>query len=277
MGMDMNNMDMDSTTDYMPPTWSLITGREATIFGHVVPGLVYAIGALTVALVSYHRANNLPPGKSFMEAHVPEKDKRFLFLFGFWIAAALLPILIWQTTLGLLQKGYFDTSVDNMVIILSFFHVGVLAMLESKGRLPPDSWRRGIALAFFLQTIIMVPHSMMLAHVVQRRFHGILAFSGFGCALMMSHSVYDPTSGMAFIASLALIVLHGAWWITIGFYSCCFDMPLHHITTKFALEILGIAMASAWAVSTLDIPKKENVQGGGSEELSLWRRLQQDN
>ena len=213
-----------------------IPGRTGSFIGHAIAGiLIGGLGAILL-LLSLYRARNLPPNKSFAEQHIPERDPWYLRLLGLVIMIGVPIGMIYD----ILDKedGYDPTALTHCTIYACFFGVGVCAFYESKGRLPPDSHRKAMVFAWIIEGMIWTNHHGSLPPDVS--LHILLGYINFAGAAIVTYSIYNTTSVAPYLAGWGLLVMQGAWLVTIGLYECCINITAHEVINYFALYLVFI-------------------------------------
>jgi hypothetical protein len=150
---------------------------------------------------------------------------------------------------GVLTFGNPFFQLAHETMYFSFFLVGLCAFLESKGKLPLDTHRAALVVAFIASYLMWYSHGTMKVLMADKELHILLSYINLSNAAVTAYSMRFTDSAIAFIASYALLFLQGMWILTAGFYECCYDLPMHEIATYLAAQCLIVTLGVIVAVS----------------------------
>jgi hypothetical protein len=91
---------------------------------------------------------------------------------------------------GLLHSGDFFLQLAHETMYLAFFAVGLVSLLESRGRLPADSWRFAIAVAFLIEGMVFYGHMLEQKNVEQMLHFLMVLLSWFTAASYFASCIY---------------------------------------------------------------------------------------
>lgn len=215
--------------------------------GHAISAAFFLFFGCSVLGFMLKRSMDLPPGRTYCQLYVPETNAILLRQIGWTVIVA--------TSIGILGEGLgavFDSTMPEAgffhqltheTLYLSFGFVGVIALLESKRKVPPDTCRAGMVLALVLNYVMMNAHGNMKRNPTDSIVHIYLAQLHLVNALVMAYSIKYPDSLIAYVTAFGLIVITGLWMLTLGFYACCIDISMHEAGTYFSLEIVLVFFA----------------------------------
>lgn len=195
-----------------------------------------------VLLLALRRARNLPPGKSFAEMHIPERDPIVLRRVSITILIATFFGLAQEIIGGIQNSGRPFSQLAHEVVYFGFFMVGVCGLLESTGRLPPDSHRAALVLAFWGSGLIWHTHGVMKQLPVDQSLHILLAYVNYADAAVVAYSMRFTDSINAFVGGWALMILQATWLLTCGVYECCWDYSMHQVTAFLSGQCMLILL-----------------------------------
>jgi VanZ family protein len=214
--------------------------KTGTTIGHVLASSFFlGIGGWYL-LLNLHRAKNLRPGQSFCDLYVPERDPNVYRIFALAVGFATVVGAMSEGMGGVVTFRDFFFQLLHEALYLSFGFAGLVAYLESKRRVPMDSTRVAMVIALLLFYIMMSAHAAMKPGSIDGSLHTMLAKTCLVNALVGMYSIWNPKSVFAFVLNCTLPVMIGVWMTTLGFYVCCFDVPLHWVETIFCLQLLGV-------------------------------------
>ena len=138
------------------------------------------------------------------------------------------------------HDGCFFQQSFHQTLYISFSFVGFVAVLESSHRLPIDSSRMALSLAFLVEYLLWNGHAIM-QEGVESRIHFLLSQVCLLSSVVFAFSVYRPTSAMAYIVGWATLVLQGMWLFTAGVHAAFVKMEMHMLVVFLCLQILLLA------------------------------------
>jgi len=200
-------------------------------------------------LVALQRCRNLPPGKSFAELHIPERNPVFLKTMSYVVMIATSVGIVFEGMGGLLYMGNFFTQLAHITLYFSYFIVGVCGYFESQGRLAPDTHRAAFVMALIAGFLMWYSHGTMKKLLADQSVHELLGYVNLVNAGVVAYSMRYTDSVFAFLGGFAMLVLQSIWLITAGFYECCYDLPAHEIATYLALQSLIVFLIIALVVA----------------------------
>jgi hypothetical protein len=221
----------------------IMEGREpgfGTLLPHGLVGTVYLIVGVFLLDLTRKRAQGLN-GRKFSDLYIPEQSPLILKRVSSFLVAG--------TVIGTAVEiigGYFFCDhrpffyLIHQTLYLGFFLAGVVLWLESKGRLPRDSGRSAVAMAFALGSILWYDHSMAKQDEVDRKIHSLLALLNAADAFSLAYSIQNPTCMLAYLASFALLICQALWMYTVGLHSCCLEYAADRVIAYFGLQVLAV-------------------------------------
>lgn len=216
---------------------------------HLIPGSLQMIAGGSMLLVCLKRSRKLPPGKSFAELHIPESDPSIIMPMSWMVMSVTLFAILMEGVGAWRNLGDPFAQLPHQVLYFSFFFSGIIAQLEVKRRLPMDSHRAGLSVAFLISFLLLRAHTKMKPLAVDRELHSYLSYISLLTSIVIAYSMRCTDSVLAYIASFSLVLLMGLFTITIGFYEWgtgdggyVLDIPLHSVVTYFTLEIALVGM-----------------------------------
>lgn len=147
----------------------------------------------------------------------------------------------------IISNGTYQAAKPHITMAFLTAICGVAALLESKKKLPADSFRRCLVVNMMAETVMMYGHASMKENMADAQMHKLLAHLYFAGVAATAYSIAVPSSLMAYVGSYAVGILAGVWWITIGFYMCCIEISHHDVGPLFGCEV-GVLMAAVLAV-----------------------------
>ena len=116
---------------------------------------------------------------------------------------------------GLLHSGDFFLQFAHETMYMSFMAAGAIGFLESRGRLPEDSWRLSLAMAFFVEGLVFYGH-MLEQEDVERMLHFLMVvFSWFTAFSYVMACVYKR-SLLPHVLGAAGMFTKGVWFFYIA-------------------------------------------------------------
>lgn len=227
--------------------------------GHFIPAAFFIGFGLFLLGLAMRRA--VVNGK----VAVPEDNPRVLSGIGHTLSICTLLGFLVEAIGGYLAKDdlWFQSAHETLYAL--FFFAGICAVLESRGRLPPDSSRAGVATALLGEYILWHEHALMKTNMVDQRIHIILANLSLSNCAIIAWSVYRGAESMiAYVLGYALLVLQGLWLLTAAFNIGVYQehsqtggfLTHHNVGVIFCLEILvvafGIVAGTAFVYSRVE-------------------------
>jgi hypothetical protein len=241
------------------------TDTGGTFFGHVLAGTPHLVFGLYYLRLTWVRFRSLPSsGKSFCQTYIPEKNKTLMVR----VSWAMMPLLL----AGILSEGvpsciWSQYAKDHppQNNILCFFHqsfhemvylmhggIAVVAILETKQLLPPDSWRATFALVSFFASLMWEDHATMKHNPTEAAMHHFVAVTCLLQAACLTCSVLRPDHIPVYVACWACSILRGLWFWTARLCYAPFmtqQIPVHKVCTLFTLEAMLIAFSIVMGVA----------------------------
>lgn len=216
--------------------------------GHFIPAVFFLVFSLGFLLLMLKRARSVPPGQTFTGLYIPERCPVILRRVGIIMMVGTGIGLILEVSGGVLDKGNPFFQLAHETLYFSFFLVGLCGFLESKGRLPLDTHRAAMVVAFIASYLMWHSHGTMKLLMADQELHILLSYINLSNAAVVAYSMRFTDSAIAFVASYALVFLQGMWVLTAGFYECCYDLPMHEIATYLALQCVIVTLGVILAV-----------------------------
>lgn len=266
------NMNDESSSMVLEKDWDKFPG-------HVMPATLYVGFGVYALLKTLQLAKELPPGRTLTETYIPFRDLSVVRNVG-------VAIMVF-TILGALYHAAgegIDASIRlHMTLYSSFFMVGLVAFLESKKRLMPDSGRASLALCLLLNSFIWRSHGMMMAATVNQNVHIYLGYICLADALVFGYSVMQKDSIIAHIVGWALMILQGLWLYFIAFYLCCIEVSPHMVEANLCGLTILLTIIIVLVVAFADLPHVRESHDNfssprdGRGEYEVLAKLNHDN
>ncbi|CAB9516606.1 expressed unknown protein [Seminavis robusta] len=219
--------------------------------GHLAPATIFTAFGLYALFKTLQMTKRLPPGRTFTDVHLPLQDKGIIRSIGIWVMVLTVAGAIYHS----LGEG-IDTSIRlHMALYSCFFMVGLIAYLESKEFLSPDSGRTALALALCLAFFVWRAHGMSMASSLDQSVHVYLGHINLADGLAFGYSVMQTDSIIAHISSWALLVLQGFWLYLIAFYLCCFELDELMIEAHLVIMVVALVIVIAVVIASADLPQ----------------------
>ena len=243
-------------------------GGSGSFQGHAMPAIFFfGVGCFFLGL-TFKRCRELAQSsatssssggggggvKSFCDVHVPERNTVVLS----WISI----IFLIGTSLGIFYEAQFH-QLAHQALYLCFVFVGAVTWLESRGSIPPDSWRVALSFVFFLQYILWNEHGLMKEDKSDARVHLLQAQINLVASVAFGYSVYNPKSLLGYVSGWALMTLNALWMFTAGLTVCCVELMLHTVGAALAFEALFIAAVLVIGAALCSGPRPAHHQLGG--------------
>lgn len=223
----------------------------------MVAGTALTLFPLGVLFIYFKRARQLQwspsaatlKSRSFADNYIPEPDMALLYKVGLAIAVLSASAAIGEFIDWTYISGPGHNALPHIALYSSFTCVGITAILESMGRLPPDSVRQTMAVVLVLETGLLHTHAMMKGDAVDVLRHEISAWISAANALALLYSIHNPKCIPAWIAGIALVLLQGMWWITLAFFISFFEADMHGVICMFTFEAVGLLLVIVFTIS----------------------------
>jgi hypothetical protein len=176
-------------------------------FGHVVPGVFYCVIALILLFIT--RQNRDDP----KNALTGSKGMRAGFGWGCALTAGTGCVI--EAIGGLLHNGDLFFQFAHETMYGAFFVVGVMALAESRGRMPDDTWRFCIAVAFFLEGLVFYGHSLEQEGIEQMLHFVMVLFSWFTALSYVLACVFKR-SFLPHVLGASGMLAKGIWFFVIA-------------------------------------------------------------
>jgi hypothetical protein len=249
--------------------------------GHIAPATIFIAYGTFALIKTLQLTKQLPPGRTFTEVHIPFQDTDTIRRIGLSVMTLTAAGVLYHS----LGEG-IDTSIRlHMVLYAGFFMVGLIAVLESKQRLMPDSARMALAVSLFLASCVWSAHGYHMHNQVGQNIHVYLGYLNLADAIAFSYSVMRTDSIVAHIMSWALMVLQGIWLYVIALYLCCIELTEQNVEANLCFITILLTIVIAVVIAAADLPQvrdswskqsSSNVgsQGGQYEVLTKFHDVQ---
>lgn len=226
--------------------------------GHIWIAAVFVLFGTFVLLLTLKYCKELQPGETFCQKCVPYRDVVILRGIG--------KLLVTVTIAGFFYHAAGDGLDGAMYLHMSlytcFFFIGVVVLLESHGRLPPDSGRAALALVMFLGFFLWHAHGVQMLtdgmNNVMSVVHIYVGYINLVGGVTFAYSVMHPDSIIAHLMAWGLLVLQGTWIGTIAFYLCCFDMDEHMVEAYLCLQAILVSLTIVLVIGLSDLPTRND-------------------
>eukprot|EP00566_Odontella_aurita_P017592 CAMPEP_0113599504 /NCGR_PEP_ID=MMETSP0015_2-20120614/42181_1 /TAXON_ID=2838 /ORGANISM="Odontella" /LENGTH=273 /DNA_ID=CAMNT_0000507643 /DNA_START=169 /DNA_END=990 /DNA_ORIENTATION=+ /assembly_acc=CAM_ASM_000160 len=216
------------------------TGQTGSFQGHAIPASFFFCFGVFFLVLTLRRARSLPPGASFAEAHIPEKNMPMVHKLSVILIVCTALGGVYEGIGGIINAGNFFNQVGHETLYTMYFFVGVVMLLESGQRLPADSSRSALSLALFLEYVLWYDHAIMKNDGTDRHIHVIMALICLAGSVVTAGSVCKPSSVAAYVGGWGMMVLQSFWLITAGINAEFYAIHRHDIGVLLCLEILAI-------------------------------------
>ncbi|CAB9504156.1 expressed unknown protein [Seminavis robusta] len=177
-------------------------------------------------------------------------------------------VMVWVCSIGVLEQMAFGALIEtispspfkflpHLVMYSSYILVGLVARWESQQRLPKDSFRGVLAMAFVVNGYMVLEHAQFKRMPQDGKFHQIWGQLNMVNAAILVYSIHYPKNVIAHVLGWALMVLTALWLITIGVFCCCWDLPVHLIPTLLGIEVL-VCMGAILIIAVSCIPPQQS-------------------
>jgi len=166
----------------------------------------YSLFALI--LLFYVRQNRENPSL----AVTGSKETRATFGWGVAIAAGTGFAI--EAVGGILHSGEFFFQLAHEAMYFAFLIVGLTAVLESRGKMPNDSWRMAMAIAFFVEGLVFYGH-MLEQEGTEQMVHFIMVMFSWFTAFCFVVSVYFSSSLVPHVFGTTGMLAKGVWFFII--------------------------------------------------------------
>ncbi|CAB9498517.1 expressed unknown protein [Seminavis robusta] len=232
---------MKHLAEEVPWFYRTMPGRTGNFLGHAIPASFFLGFSVFILLLSLKRARALGQ-QSFSQVHIPERDPLVLRRVGIGGMIVTVIGLIVEMSGSYAAFGNPFGQLAHETLYFSFFLVSLCAFLETKGRLPPDTHRAALIMAFVSSYLMWHSHGTMKKLMADQIMHILLSYINLSNAAIVAYSMRFTDSTMAYIGGYAMLVLQSFWLFTAGLYESCFNLPMHEIATYLAVESLLVFM-----------------------------------
>jgi len=186
--------------------------------GHFLPGTLFLFAGLFFLLLCQRRSRT---GHALAD-FIPEKNPAVLLYAGATVLGATLTGLLLEAIvcaatcpkdLSFLSRLTHQSLHE--CLYAAFALVGLTALLESRARLPLDTWRRMLCIALFVESQLWASHAGMQSGA-ERVQHELLNTLSLGTSFVCAVSIAVPGDACVHLAVWALLVLQGVWLFSIG-------------------------------------------------------------
>ncbi|CAB9498518.1 expressed unknown protein [Seminavis robusta] len=233
--------EMKHWAEEVPWFYRTMPGRTGNFVGHAIPASFFLGFSVFILLLSLKRARALGQ-QSFSQVHIPECNPLVLGRLGIGGMIVTVIGITEEMSSAYLAFGNPLQQLAHLTLYFSFFLVCLCAFLETKGRLPPDTHRAALIMAFVSSYLMWHSHGTMKKLMADQIMHILLSYINLSNAAIVAYSMRFTDSTMAFIGGYALLVLQSFWLFTAGLYESCFNLPMHEIATYLAVESLLVFM-----------------------------------
>jgi len=187
------------------------------VAGHLIPGSAFFL--LTAFIWFLCRAAQ---NQSSSSSTLQSAQRRLPVAYGMFLCIS--------TSIGLLAEmidshgsqsdswmDHISLSKEHCTMYLAFLITGIAALLESKGRCRPHSWRLFLAASFSVEGFLFYMHSLMqhdMDHsMTEALLHWILAIISFVAAGSFALSVANAEQALEWtVFASAFALLEGVWF-----------------------------------------------------------------
>ena len=230
---EMGSMNMSNTED---------TSLSGAFLGHFIPAAFFLCFGVFLLLLTARRASQ-------GNLNIPESNTKVLSGIGMTLMICTALGFLVEAIGGWLAKDnlWFQSAHETLYFL--FFFAGFCAFLESRGSLPPEASRCGVATALLGEYILWHEHALMKTNMVDQRIHIVLANVSLSNSAITAWSIYQGAqSVIAFVLSYALLVLQGLWLLTAAFNLGINEvnsktggfLTHHNVGVIFCVEILAV-------------------------------------
>mmetsp|Transcript_477 Transcript_477/g.920 ORF Transcript_477/g.920 Transcript_477/m.920 type:complete len:241 (+) Transcript_477:122-844(+) len=185
-----------------------------TFLGHAIAGSFFIGFPSFILGLTYKRKKQLGPGESLSQ-YIPENDEGVMRGCGIALIIATLFHISYETA-GVFLGHTLHKIIMHCIIDASFTLVGIVLLVESKKRLPADSFRFALAMALYLAGVLWKSHSMMKEGVEKSQHMFIVDLCNMAAAVQV-YSVLNPSNVVAYITGYTLILCQGIWLMVLAF------------------------------------------------------------
>lgn len=217
-----------------------------TFAGHAIPASFFFGFGIYLLLLTLHRARS---SDGPLSQFIPEKNKLILWRAGLLILIATLLGMIYEAGAGIVASQPLR-HILHLCLYLAFTVVGVVLLLEAKCRLPPDSYRIALVVAFVVEYVLWTEHAHMKTGL-EEKTHIVMGQICAACAIMTICSICKPTSVVLYIAAWGLLVLQAMWLVTLGVCDLGHCFRMDRVGSYFCLEILVLFLIMALTAASV--------------------------
>jgi hypothetical protein len=205
-------------------------------FGHVVPGtffLVMALGLMFWTRQNRHLGDVATNGGS-----------SFLKVFGWTVMIIATTGFLIEGLGGLIHAGNFWHQLAHETMYGVFNLVGAAALLESVSRLPFDSWRVAMVVAFTVEGISFYGHHLE-QELVEGTLHYIMFCMSLFTAACFLWASREPASLLPHLLAVAGMCCKGLWFYVVAhvLYSGLYGENGHDFMVATSFTYAGMVLA----------------------------------
>jgi len=116
---------------------------------------------------------------------------------------------------GLLHKGDLFFQLAHETMYLAFFVVGIIAIMEARGRMPDDSWRFAMSVGFFVEGVVFYGHGLE-QEGIEQMLHFIMVMLSWFTALSYLIACIYPRKMLPHVMGAAGMFTKGMWFFIIA-------------------------------------------------------------
>jgi hypothetical protein len=139
----------------------------------------------------------------------------FLKLFGWTVVTIATVGILLEGIGGLIATGNFFHQLAHETMYGSFLISGFSALLERTHRLPSDSWRVALVVAFIVEGIAFYGHQLE-QEPVEAMLHLIMFATSIITALLFLWSSREPTALLPHVAAVSGMIVKGLWFYVVA-------------------------------------------------------------
>lgn len=177
------------------------------------------------------------------------------------------------------SQGFFF-QYAHQASYLGYLIAGFTALAEARGKVPEDSWRVALTIAFFIEGLIVVGHSHE-QHGVEQEMHFLSSVLAWWIALsFFASSMWESKALLWHAFALGGIFVKGIWFLYVAYvvYSDAFghmgSMYMHAdlyvnfgLYVVFAEVVLGFSLA--WNRNVKDGEAVDSSKSAEYEQVTL--------
>mmetsp|Transcript_12031 Transcript_12031/g.15184 ORF Transcript_12031/g.15184 Transcript_12031/m.15184 type:complete len:266 (-) Transcript_12031:415-1212(-) len=224
-----------------------------TFQGHVLPAAFFIGFSALFLCHTLYQAYHLPPGACLSDHVLDRKPSQFRKIAIFGLVATVIGIL-YEGLNGLFDisgdhGSNFFANITHEVLYIAFSFVTMIMIMESNRRVPQNSTRLALCVAFLVEYILWYGHALM-KYGANLKVHVLLAQTCLVSSVVFLVAATYPKSVTAYVAGLCLMLLQGTWLIQAGINELDgHDLNMHQVDSFFCLHILAIAFVVSIATA----------------------------